>query len=157
MPSEEKNNLPVAFIVGLVIVTVLVGAAVVASRYMGPAGPEVEKPLPMGAVEQSYTAQVHFLDPKMNRASNLLNQEVTYIMGTVQNAGTRKVRQIEITLEFHDPFNQLVQRETQRLVGSNEAPLAPGEQRDYQLGFDHVSAQWNQVYPTIKINGLDLQ
>jgi hypothetical protein len=157
MPSEEKSQLPVAFIAGLAIVAVLVVAAVLVSHYVSPSGPEQVKPLPMGPAEQSYAPQVHFLEPKMSRAANLLNQEVTYIMGTVQNGGTRPIKQIEITMQFHDPFNELVQTETERLFGPNEAPLGPGEQRDFQLGYDHVSAQWNQVYPTVQITGLDLK
>jgi hypothetical protein len=157
IPTEEKSQLPVAFIVGLVIVAVLVTGAVVATRYMSPSGPEVLKPLPMGPTEQSYAMQIHFLEPKMSRAANLLNQEVTYIMGTVQNGGTRPIKQIEITMQFTDPFKQLVQTETERLLGPNENPLAPGEQRDYMLGYDHISAQWNQVYPSVKITGLEFK
>ena len=69
----------------------------------------------MGPSEQAYAPQIHFLEPKMSRAANFLNQEVTFIFGTVENGGNRKVKQIEITLEFHDPFNQVVLRDTQRL------------------------------------------
>ena len=157
IPTEEKSQLPVAFIAGLVIVALLVGAALLASRYISPSGPEVVKPLPMGPAEQAYIPQIHFLEPKMSRAANLLNQEVTYIMGTIQNGGNRPIKQIEITMQFTDPFNQLVQTETERLFGPNEVPLGPGEQRDYQLGYDHISAQWNQVYPSVKITGLELK
>ncbi len=157
MPSEERSQLPVAFIAGLAIVALLIGAVLLVNHFVAPSGPQVVKPLPMGEAEKSYAPQVHFLDPKMSRAANLLNQEVTYIMGTVQNGGTRPIKQIEITMQFHDPYNQLVQTETERLFGPSEIPLGPGEQRDYQLGYDHVSDQWNQVYPTVEITGLDLK
>jgi hypothetical protein len=60
-------------------------------------------------------------------------------------------------MQFTDPFKQLVQTETERLFGPNEVPLMPGESRDYQLGYDHISAQWNQVYPSVKITGLELK
>jgi hypothetical protein len=156
IPSEERSRLPVAFAAGLVIVTLLLGAAVLLSRYSSPAGPQAVKPLPMGPVEQAYAQQIHFLEPKMSRAANFLNQEVTFVFGTLENGGNRRIKQIEITLEFHDPFNQVVLRDTQRLFLPAAAPLGPGQQRDFQVGYEHISAQWNNGYPSIRITGLDL-
>ena len=156
IPSAERSRLPVAFAVGLVIVTILIGAAVLLSRYSTPVGPEALKPLPMGPSEQAYAPQIQFLEPKMSRAANFLNQEVTFVFGTLQNSGNRRIKQIEITLEFHDPFNQVVLRDKQRLFTKYDAPLAAGQQRDFQVGYEHVSAQWNNVYPMIHVTGLDL-
>ncbi len=156
MPSAERSRLPAAFGAGLVIVTLLIGAAVLLSRYSAPGGPQVLKPLPMGPSEQAYAPQIHFLEPKMSRAANFLNQEVTFVFGTVENGGNRHIKQIEITLEFHDPFNQVVLRDKQRLFSNYDAPLAAGQRRDFQVGYEHVSAEWNNVYPTIRVTGLDL-
>ena len=156
IPSAERSRLPLAFGVGLVIVTLLIGAAVLLSRYSTPSGPEVLKPLPMGPSEQAYASQIHFLEPKMSRAANFLNQEVTFVFGSLQNSGNRRIKQIEITLEFHDPFNQVVLRDKQRLFLPNQAPLAPGERRDFQVGYEHISAEWNNGYPSIRVTGLDL-
>jgi hypothetical protein len=156
IPSSERSRLPVAFGAGLVIVAILVGAAVLFNRYSTPSGPEALKPLPMGPSEQAYAQQIHFLEPKMSRAANFLNQEVTFVFGTLQNGGNRRIKQIEITLEFHDPFNQVVLRDKQRLFSNYDAPLVAGQQRDFQVGYEHVAAQWNNVYPTIRVTGLDL-
>jgi hypothetical protein len=156
IPSEERSRLPIAFLAGLVIVTLLTGGAVLFSRYSTPSGPEVVKPLPMGPSEQAYAPQIHFLEPKMSRAANFLNQEVTFVFGTLENGGNRRIKQIEITLEFHDPFNQVVLRDKQRLFLPGQAPLARGQQRDFQVGYEHISAQWNNVYPSIRITGLNL-
>ncbi len=145
IPSAERSRLPVAFGAGLVIVTLLIGAAVLLSRYSTPAGSEEFRPLPMGPSEQAYAPQIHFLEPKMSRAANFLNQEVTFVFGTLENSGNR-----------HDPFNQVVLRDKQRLFTKYDAPLAAGQQRDFQVGYEHVSAQWNNVYPTIRVTGLAL-
>ena len=152
--SEERSRIPVTFIVGIVIVLLLVGGAVLWSRYAVPAANEEDKPIPMGAEELAYASQIHFLEPSMSRAANFLNQEVTYIFGTVENGGNRKVKQIEITLEFHDPFNQVVLRDKQRLFLPTTPPMLPGQQRDFQVPYEHVSAQWNNVYPTIRVTGI---
>lgn len=156
IPLEERSRLPVAFLVGIVIVAVLVTGAVLYSRYATPADSQIEKPLPMGPAEQAYAQQIHFLEPKMSRAANFLNQEVTFVFGTVENGGDRKVKQIEITLEFHDPFNQVVLRDTQRLL-LNAAPMLPGQQRDFQVGYEHLPAQWNNGYPSIRVTGLSFK
>ena len=156
IPSEERSRLPIAFLAGLVIVTLLIGGAVLLSRFSSPAGPEAVQPLPMRPAEQAYVPQIHFLDSKMSRAANFLNQEVTFIFGTVENGGNRQIRQIEITLEFHDPFDQVVLRDTQRLFPPKAAPLGPGERRDFQVGYESIPAQWNQMYPAIRVTGLDL-
>ena len=157
IPLEERSRLPVAFLVGIVIVAVLVSGAVLYSRYATPADSQIEKPLPMGPAEQAYAQQIHFLEPKMSRAANFLNQEVTFVFGTVENGGDRKVKQIEITLEFHDPFNQVVLRDTQRLFLPNAAPMLPGQQRDFQVGYEHLPAQWNNGYPSIRVTGLSFK
>jgi hypothetical protein len=154
MPKEERSRLPVAFLIGIAIVTVLVGVALVVSKYSSPAGPEVEKPLPMGPEEVAYAPQIHFSDPKMSRAANFLNQEVTYVFCTAENSGNRKVQQIEITIEFHDPFNQVVLRDKQRLFLPTAQPFMPGQQRDVQIPYEHIPVQWNNVFPSIVVTGL---
>src|SRR5260370_36459013 len=106
MPSAERSRLPAAFGAGLVIVTLLIGAAVLLSRYSTQGGPEVLKPLPMGPTEQAYAPQIHFLEPKMSRAANFLDQEVTFVFGTLENGGNWRITQIEIALEFYDLVSQ---------------------------------------------------
>lgn len=156
-PKEERSQLPVAFMIGIVIVALLVGAAVLFSRYSTPAQSEDDKPLPVGPSETAYAPQIHFLEPKMSRAANFLNQEVTYVFCTVENSGNRKVHQIEITVEFHDPFNQVILRDKQRLFLSTAPPFLPGQQRDVQIPYEHIPPQWNMVFPTITVTGLAFQ
>ena len=157
IPSEERSRLPLAFLAGIVIVALLVGGAVLLGRYGGPSDSEPEKPLPMGPAEQAYAGQIHFLEPKMSRAANFLNQEVTYVFFTLENVGDRKIRQIEVTVEFHDPFNQVVLRDKQRLFLPTAPPLLPGQQRDVQIPYEHIPAQWNMVFPSIRVTGLQFQ
>jgi len=154
IPTEERSRLPIAFMIGIVIVGLLVGVALLVSKYSTPAGSEVEKPLPMGPEELAYAPQIHLLEPKMSRAANFLNQEVTYVFCTVENGGNRKVQQIEITIEFHDPFNQVILRDKQRLFLPTAQPFMPGQQRDVQVPYEHIPAQWNNVYPSIVVSGL---
>ena len=157
MPTEERSRLPVAFLVGIAIVALLVGAAVLYSRYAKPAESEDDKPLPAGASELAYASQIHFLEPKMSRAANFLNQEGTYVFCTVENSGNRKIHQIEITVEFHDPFNQVILRDKQRLFLPTAPPFLPGQQRDVQIPYEHIPPQWNMVFPSIVVSGIAFQ
>ncbi len=130
---------------------------VLLTRRSSSGGPAVPPPLPFGSAEQVYAQHIHFLGPDLKRAANFLNQEVTFVFGTVSNDGPRTVRQMELTIEFHDVFNQVILRDTRRLPGPRASPLAPGEHRDFQFGYDHVPEQWNVQYPSIRVTGLELQ
>ena len=155
--EEEKSRAPIVLLVGVVAALLLIGVFYVVGRLTPAPIKAVEQPLPMGPAEQAYVPHIQFIEPKVARAANFLNQEVTFVFGTVLNNGPRPIRQIEVTLEFHDPFNQVVLRDKQRLFSPTAIPLAPHDRRDFQLGYETLPVQWNQAYPTITITGLQLQ
>jgi hypothetical protein len=157
MMDAENRRAPIVLGVGVAAALLLIGIFYLVGRLTPTPTKAVEQPLPMGPAEQAYAPQIQFLEPKVARAANFLNQEVTFVFGTVLNNGNRRIRQIEVTLEFHDPFNQVVLRDKQRLFGPNAVPLAPNEKRDFQLGYETLPVQWNQAYPTVHITGLQLQ
>jgi hypothetical protein len=155
--EEEKSRAPVVLLVGVVAALLLVGVFYVVGRLTPAPAKAVEQPLPMGPQEQAYVPDIQFLEPKLSRAANFLNQEVTFVFGTVSNNGPRPIRQIEIMLEFRDPFGQVILRDKERLFSPTAPPLAPHQQRDFQLGYETIPVQWNQAYPTVHITGLQLQ
>jgi hypothetical protein len=151
---EERNRFPVAFLAGVIIVFLIVAGVVLLSRTKQSDKSAVAEKLPYGPGERAYAEHIHFKDIQMSAATNFLNQEFTYVTGTISNDGTQTIRQLEVTLEFHDPFNQVVLREPRRLVGPTEQPLASGEMRSFQVTLEHVPAEWDQQYPAIRITGL---
>jgi hypothetical protein len=153
---EEKSAFPVAFGIGIVIVLLIVGGVVLATRFTRSKAPAAQ-PLPFGAAEQAAAVRIHFLNPQMARASNYLNQEVTYVAGTISNDGVDTIREVEVAFEFHDPFNQVILRETRRLLGPGAKSIAGGQRSDFQVSLEYIPAEWNQQYPTIRITGLQLQ
>jgi hypothetical protein len=153
MADENKSDFPVAFLAGAVIVALVIGSVFFLTRNAKPGAPSVA-PLPMGPYEQSYAPNIRFDSFQMGRAQNLLNQESTYIGGRVLNDGGRDVREIEVTIEFRDAMNQIVLRDTRRLIGSYGAPLGAKSSRDFQFTFEHVPADWNVQIPAIRITGL---
>jgi hypothetical protein len=157
MSEDTERRAPVVLIVGAVAMIVLIGVVYLASRYAPASATAPDQPLPMGAAEQAYAPQIQFQEMKVGRATNFLNQEATFVFGTTANTGPRSIRQIEVTLEFHDVFQQVVLRDKQRLFSPTAVPLAPNDKRDFQLTYDSMPAQWNQAPPTVQVTGLVLQ
>ena len=161
LPAAEdssSNRFFVALAAGAGVVVLLILAAIFLGRGSGEKGGAGQPvALPFGAAEQAYAPQIHFSSLRLTQATNMLNQEFTYVVGTAANTGNRPVRAIEVTVEFHDLVNQLVLRDTVRVFPPGTPPLSPGHERDFQLTFEHVPAGWNHQPPSIQVTGLDLQ
>jgi len=156
--GRQSRGFPAAFAVGAVIVLILVAGLLLLTHSTQPHKTPAETRLPFGAEEQSYAANIHFHDIELSQADNLLNQKFTYATGKISNDGTRAVRGVEVTIEFHDQFNQVILRETQRVVDTISGPFAPGQQRDFQITIERdIPSDWNQQYPSIRVTGLALE
>jgi hypothetical protein len=156
--SRDGRGFPAAFAVGAVIVLILVAGLLLLTHSTQPKKTPAETRLPFGAEEQSYAPNIHFHNIELSQADNLLNQKFTYATGEISNDGSRTVRGAEITLEFHDQFNQAILRETQRVIDLTAAPFVPGQQRQFQVTIERdIPSDWNQQYPSIHVTGLALQ
>lgn len=153
---EPRSQFPIAFAAGAVVVLLLLGGVILLSRGSHPNGAGTEVKLPFGPAEQAYAQHIHFNDIHMAKANNFLNQEFTYVAGTLSNDGARTIRALDVTLEFHDPFNQVILRENESLIGPKDQALGGGQRRDFQITLEHVPPEWNQQYPTIRVTGLIL-
>jgi hypothetical protein len=161
VPSEENiasksgKQFPVAFAAGAVIVLILAGGVVMLSRTIRTNTP-AQVALPFGAGESAYAPKIQFQDIQLARSTNMLNQEFTYVGGTLSNSGDRAVAGLEAMFEFHDQFNQVVLRESRQLLVPPAPPLAAKAQQPFQIVLEHVPADWNQQNPTIRVTGLVL-
>ena len=161
----EQNPKPPERSRAALAATVALGAAaVIAAAIYFPSGrsgrstgPGKPSPLPFGAAEQAYASKIKFGDFEISRAENYLRQEVTTLSVGVQNTGDRAIREMEVTLEFHDVMRQVVLRETRRILSSAGAPLAAGEKRTFEISFEHLPDLWNRQAPAIRVSGLRFQ
>ena len=113
-----------------------------------------------------YAANLRFSDFKMSAAENFVGATVSYIDGTLTNAGDKTVTHAVAEVVFKDDMGQVVQRENVPLralktggpyadaVDLNVSPLSPGQSQPFRLTFDSISAQWNHQYPEIRITDL---
>ncbi len=159
MDGGEKREFPWPLLAGALGVLLIAGV-VQLSTGGGGSKTEPQQRLPMGAEETAYAERIGFSNIRMSRASNLLNQEITFIHGVLENKGTHAIRDIEIRIEFRDSMNQVVLRDTLRpfgLPGPTNSPLPAGRSREFQLNFEHVPVDWNQQHPTFRVTGLVLE
>ncbi|HEV3481602.1 MAG TPA: FxLYD domain-containing protein [Candidatus Acidoferrales bacterium] len=156
--GKERSGFPAAFAVGIVIMLVLAGGLVLLSRATRSHLPGAGQKPPFGPTEQAYALQIRFQSGEMSQSSNLLNQEFTYVAGTVTNAGNRTLRALNVNFEFHDPFRQVVLRDAQILIDPAGKPLGPGQSRTFQVTLGaHLPSEWNREYPLIRITGMILE
>jgi hypothetical protein len=155
--TETKRGFGPALLVSAVIVLVLASGLFWLSQRQSSEAASEEQPLPFGPVEQAYSERIHFLDLKMSRATNFLSQEFTFLYGVVSNDGNRTIRRMEVTVEFRDQLEQVVLRNTYRILGAKAEPLNGGFRRDFEFTFEHVPNDWNRQYPSIRVTGLVLE
>lgn len=141
---------------GAAIVVVLVVLFSWLARQPAQKGP-AETRLPFGAAEQVYAPKVKFENLKMSRFANMLDQEVTYLAGDVENQGNRTIVNLQVTVEFRNAQNQVVLRQTTKALGERPVPIPPGGRRPFRIGFENVPSDWNVQYPNIQVTGLVLR
>jgi hypothetical protein len=116
-----------------------------------------------------YAANLKFSDLKMSQAQNFVGATVTYIDGTLTNAGDKALTHAVVQVTFKDLYNQIAQIETVPVkvlqtggpyldtVDLSVAPLAPGQSKPFRLTFEHLSGQWNQAYPDLQITDVTVK
>jgi hypothetical protein len=155
--ADGGSRFPVAFVVGLVVVSLIVIVFLLATHSSGPAQPSQQPKLPFSAEARSYAGSIQFKNLQLSESSNMLNEKFTYLDGIVANNGSRTIQAMEVLVEFHDPFNQVILRDTRRVISKSNQPLGPEKERAFDLTFEQLPAEWNQQYPTIRVTGLVLQ
>jgi hypothetical protein len=156
--SADRRRFPAAFLAGAVVMAVLFGGFYLLTRVVGSHGPATAAKLPFGAAEQAYAERIHFSDLHMSRSTNMIKQEFTYVTGVMSNDGDRNIRAMEVTVEFHDAMNQVILRDSQFVIApQGDPPLNAGLSREFQVTLEHVPAEWNQEYPSIRVTSLNLQ
>ena len=146
-------------IAGGVILLGLVAWIIFGSRHDAapqPGGSQLAQPDP-------YAASLTITNVKMSEAANFAGGKVTYIDGEISNTGSKTLTGVTVQVGFHNELGELSQKETMaiNLIRTREpyvdtqpvaaAPIQPGQQREFRLILDHVTMDWNQQYPEIRI------
>jgi hypothetical protein len=155
--EKDPGFRPVLIAVGLIVA--LIGMLVLFS--VG----SKKKP----AARDPYAANVQLTNLKMSQAENFVGASVTYIDGTVTNAGNQTVVHAVVHVAFKNSMNEIAQAEDVALhvlstsgpydeaVDLSASPLAPGQSKPFRLTFEHISADWNQAYPELQVMSVSLK
>jgi Protein of unknown function (DUF2393) len=158
--QEERPETNVkAIVIGVIAVVAVVGVIALLTR----AAPKrLVEPHP-------YAANLKLSDLKMSAAENFVGASVTYIDGTVTNAGDKTVTHAVVHVNFKNSLDQIAQAEDVPLhvlqtsgpypdtVDLSASPLAPGQSKPFRLTFEHVSTDWNQAYPELEVTDVSLK
>lgn len=154
---HERNWLPLA--IAAAVVLAIAAIAVIAVEH-GRSKPTVA---PINAAADPYAANLPLTNLALSESANLAGGKVTYVDGHITNKGNQTVTGISVQILFRDPAHEVAQNETQplKLIRTREpyvdlqsvanAPLKPGDERDFRLIFDPVTKDWDGAYPEIRI------
>lgn len=149
----ERDNSKRTIVIAIAVVVGIAGAVALVSREAPRQNPG---PPP-------YAANLKFSDLKMSQAQNFVGAIVTYIDGTLTNAGDKTVTHATVEVTFKDSYDQVAQVEDVPVkvlqtggpyldtADLSVSPLASGQSKQFRLIFEHLSGQWNQAYPELKI------
>jgi hypothetical protein len=130
--------------------------------------PEAVNPGGAGlAPPAAYAQYVTISGVKMSTASTMIGATQTYVDGEITNKGDKTLTGVTVQVGFHGFTNNLAQKDTMPMAlirtrtptidiePVSAAPIAPGQSREFHLIFDHVSQDWNQQYPEIRVIAVD--
>jgi len=157
--NEERDTSKRTIVIAIAVVVAIVGIVAIVLRE----APRVTPGPP------PYVASLKFSDLKMSQAQNFVGATVTYIDGTLTNAGDKAVTHAVVQVTFKDLYNQVAQIENVPVkvlqtggpyldtVDLTVSPLAPGQSKSFRLIFEHLSEQWNQAYPDLQITDVTVK
>jgi len=146
---------PVAIVIGLVLVLGLVGFLFLERASKAPPPPIA--PLTGEAREYVKNRNLRLANVEMKANESYLKQAVIEITGSIQNAGDRKVKSVEIYCVFKDGLDQVVKRSRVSIVGAKNGSAAPGETKQFRLAFDDIPESWNQATPDLVIAAIEFE
>jgi hypothetical protein len=158
--TEERPDSHIrAIVLGVAAVVVVVGIVALLTR-VSPKSPPPPHP---------YVSNLKLSDLKMSVAENFVGASVTYIDGTLTNAGDKTITHAMVHVNFKNSMDQIAQAEDVPLrvlqtggpypdaADLSVSPLAPGQSKPFRLTFEHVSADWNHSYPELQVTDVSLK
>jgi len=155
--ERDSNLRPILF--GVVLVVLVVGVIALLTRGSSKGA----------TTPHPYAANLKLSDLKMSAAENFVGASVTYIDGTVTNAGDKTVTHAIVHVAFRNSLGEVAQAEDVPLhvlqtsgpypdaVDLNLSPLAAGQGRPFRLTFEHISSDWNQAYPDLQVTDVSVK
>ena len=149
--ERDTSRRTIVIAIAAVVAAALVAALLLREQPKTAAGPP------------PYAAKLKFSDLKMSQAQNFVGANVTYVDGTLTNAGDKTLTHAVVRVTFKDLYGQVAQIEEVPIkvlqtsgpyldtVDLSNSSVSAGQSKPFRLIFEHVSQQWNQAYPDLQI------
>jgi hypothetical protein len=156
-PPERTPVNPVPWVIAGVVVLLGIVALLVMGHRTAGAPPNTVLPL------DPHAATLTLSGIQMSESTSLSGGKSTYIDGRIKNAGDKSVTGATVQVLFANDMALPPQVETVpvALVRTHEpyidtqpiadAPLAPGDEKEFRLIFENVASNWNQQLPEIHV------
>src|ERR1700682_2306511 len=149
--QDHRNWMPMA--IGAAVVLVVLGALILFSG----------RPSSQANTNSPYLVKMQVSGVHMARAETLGGTSLTYVEGKITNNGDRKITAAREEVVFKNSLGEIAQKDA--LVVTvllreqpyadygplDQAPLAPGQTRDFRLILEHVTADWDGQMPQVKV------
>ena len=116
-----------------------------------------------------YADKLQVSNVKMAAAQNFVGGTVTYVEGRITNTGDKTVSGAVAEVIFRNSLGEVVQKEhipirvlvfqgpDRDILDLRSAPLKPGASADFRLTIEgHISVDWNQGFPEVRIASVNL-
>jgi hypothetical protein len=114
-------------------------------------------PAPIAAEAKQYVRNLDLAEVDMKATDSFVSHRIVENNGKISNKGDRKVKLVELTCIFSDPYGQPLSRERVAIVRPNKGGLSPGETKSFRLPFDQLPPAWNQRLPQLVIAQIEFQ
>jgi hypothetical protein len=150
-PPDRRNWIPMA--IGVAVVLAVLGAVALFSG----------RPSSQTNTNDPYLPKMQVSGLHMAQAQNLAGASLTYIEGKITNNGDRKITAAREEVIFRNSLGEVAQKDViavNVLLRSipyddygplDQAPLAPGQSRDFRLTLEHVTEDWNGQMPQVRV------
>jgi hypothetical protein len=155
-PQVEESRGP---LIPALIAAGVIAAIILVIVLMNRNNPQNTGPAP----EDPYSSNLRIMDLHLSKAENFAGGSVMYVEGQIANMGSKTITGATVESVFRNSLGEVVDRQPQPLTltqerpGYNDAislkqhPLGPNGQHEFRLTFEHVSADWNQGLPELRL------
>jgi hypothetical protein len=157
-PENEGSGRPfwVSLVLGIAFLAVVVAAVLFFGR---------QRPDPNARKADPYLVNLKPSNLHISVGEDFAGNRITYVEGNITNTGDKKVTGATMEVRFKNLLGETVQQENLPVMvllykdpedyGSlQQAPLAPGQTREFQLTLEHVTADWDHQLPQVKMVGV---
>jgi len=162
-PGESESRSYAPWIVAGLVVAVVVGILIAFG------GHKTSGDVANASVPDAYAPLLTISDLALSQSSNIAGSQITYVDGTITNKGSRVVTGVTVQTGFHLGSGSPAQMETTtlNLIRTRDPyvdiepvsadPIKPGESKPFRLIFDHVSPDWDQQSPHVRVMHVQLK